>query len=75
MVHRITRHDKAVILQRWYRKHTYMYMKFGPVIFARKNGGIADFGTISFLSGMRVAQFITVSNTASTALLSHFLEK
>mmetsp|Transcript_302 Transcript_302/g.686 ORF Transcript_302/g.686 Transcript_302/m.686 type:complete len:1370 (-) Transcript_302:267-4376(-) len=72
---RIKQHDKAIILQRWYRKHVYMYKKFGPVIFARKNGGIADFGAISFLSGMRAANFLTISNTASTAMLSHFLEK
>ena len=52
-----------------------MYVKFGPVIFARKNGGIADFGSLSFLSGARMASFLTVSDTASTAMLSHFLEK
>ena len=52
-----------------------MYAKFGPVIFSRKSGGIADFGMISYLSGARTAKFITVSNTASTSLLSHFLEK
>ena len=69
------RDEKAVILQRWYRKHAYMYAKFGPVIFARKAGGIADFGSISYLNGTRTANFVTVSDTASTAMLSHFLEK
>ena len=69
------KNEKAVILQRWFRKHSYMYAKFGPVIFARKGGGIADFGGISFLNGTRTASFVTVSDTASTAMLSHFLEK
>ena len=44
-------------------------------MFVRKDGQLADFGTLSFLSGARTANFIRVSDTTSCATLAHFLEK
>ena len=68
-------HDAATSIQQWYRRHVAMYTSFGSMMFARKSGAVADFGRLSFLSGTRTACFITVSDTTSTAMLSHFLEK
>ena len=36
---------------------------------------MADFGTLSYLSGARTARFLRISDTTSIQLLSHFLEK
>ena len=65
----------ASMVQHWYRRHVAKFATFGPVIFVRKDGRLADFGTLSFLSGARNAKFLTVSNSTSAASLSHFIEK
>jgi hypothetical protein len=68
--------EMAVIrIQRWYKQQKAMYVTFGPMMFACKDGKISDYGEISYLSGARAAQFIRVSDSTSCAALSHFLEK
>lgn len=69
------REQSATRIQRWYRQHIAMYAAFGPMMFSCKDGSMSDFGTISYLSGARAAQFIRVSDSTSCATLSHFLEK
>jgi hypothetical protein len=71
----LMRRQCALIVQRWYRRQVLKYATFGPMIFTRRDGKIADFGSLSFLGGSRTAQFIRVSDTTSSATLSHFLEK
>lgn len=67
--------EAASRIQRWYREMLAMYAAFGPMMFACKDGRLADFGSLSFLSGSRSARFIRVADTTSVGLLSHFLEK
>ena len=70
--HRIL-HAKKI--QRWYRRQLLKFATFGPIIFTRRDGRMADFGTLAFLGGTRTAYYIRVSDTTSSDLLSHFLEK
>lgn len=65
----------ACRIQSWYRQHIAMYTAFGPMMFSCKDGRMADFGSVSFLSGSRTARFIRVSDSTSIGSLSHFLEK
>ena len=52
-----------------------MYAAFGPLMFSCKDGRMADFGSVSYLSGSRTALFIRVADTTSAETLGHFLEK
>ena len=72
---RMRRRSGAVTVQRWYRRQVIKYGTFGPMIFTRKDGRIADFGRLSFAHGTRMAHFVRVSDTTSAATLAHFLEK
>ena len=62
-------------IQRWYRGVHTMYSAFGPMMFSCKDGRMADFGSVSYLSGTRAAKWIRVSDSTSVVGLSHFLEK
>ena len=53
----------ACKIQRWYRELNAMYAAFGPMMFSCKDGRMADFGSISYLSGSRTARFIRVADT------------
>ena len=55
----------ALKIQRWYRELVAMYAAFGPMMFSCKDGRMADFGTVSYLSGSRKARFIRVADTTS----------
>ena len=72
---RAARRGAARRIQLWYRRQVLKYATFGPMIFTRRDGKIADFGSLSFLGGTRTAHFVRVSDTTSSATLSHFLEK
>ena len=72
---RASRRTAAVIVQRWYRKQVLKYATFGPMIFTKKDGKVADFGKLSFATGNRCAHFVRLSDTSSAATLAHFLEK
>ena len=65
----------ACKIQHWYRTQVAMYTAFGPMMFSCKDGRMADFGTISFLSGSRTAKFVRIADTTSAGDLSHFMEK
>ena len=65
----------ALCVQRWYRKQVIKFSTFGPMIFARKDGKISDFGRLTFAIGNRSALFMRVADTTSASTLSHFLEK
>ena len=65
----------ATRIQRWYRGVCAMYAAFGPMMFSRKDGAMADFGTVSFMSGTSAARWIRVSNTTSVGALALFMEK
>jgi len=67
--------EAAIVVQRWYRRQLLKFATFGPVIFTRRDGKLADFGSLSFLGGTRIAYYIRISDTTSSAMLSHFLEK
>ena len=67
--------EAASTVQHWYRRHCAKYSVFGPVNFVCKDGRLADFGSLSYLSGAREAQFVRVSDTTSSSSLSQFLEK
>ena len=72
---RVLRRTAALCVQRWYRRQVLKYETFGPMIFTRKDGRLADFGRLTFAVGNRMAQFIRCSDTTSAGTLSHFLEK
>ena len=69
------RRSAAVTVQRWYRKQVLKYSTFGPMIFTKKDGKVADFGRLTFATGNRSAHFVRISDTTSAATLAHFLEK
>ena len=46
------------------------YSTFGPMIFTKKDGSIADFGKLCFTSTYRTAYFVRVSDTTSAATLA-----
>jgi hypothetical protein len=46
----------AMKIQRWYRELVAMYAAFGPMLFSCKDGRMADFGHVSYLSGSRTAK-------------------
>ena len=56
-------------------KQKLKYGTYGPLIFTRKDGKIADFGKLSFSSGYRTTYFLRCSDTTSAEPLAHFLEK
>lgn len=41
---KMARREAATVMQRWYRKQVIKYGTFGPMIFTRKDGKIADYG-------------------------------
>ena len=55
---RAARRGAARRIQLWYRRQVLKYATFGPMIFTRRDGKIADFGSLSFLGGTRTAHFL-----------------
>jgi hypothetical protein len=70
---RAERRGAAIVVQRWYRKQVLKYAIFGPMIFTRKDGKMADFGKLSFSTTSRSAHYVRVSDTTSTPALAHFV--
>ena len=69
---RMMRRDGAIVVQRWYRKQVMKFSVFGPMIFTRKDGGLADYGRLRFEVGNRSASWIRVSDTTSAATTRTF---
>ena len=67
--------DHVGVIQRVFKRRKLVFSKFGPSIFSRKGGKLADYGSIYFSSNGREAPFITIADTTSTNLLSTFIEK
>ena len=61
----------ASIVQHWYRRSAAKFSTFGPLCLVRKNGRMADFGSLSFLSGARTANFVTVIATTAHGAPPH----
>ena len=68
-------YDSSCCIQRVFRRHRLVFGQLGPALFSRKGGTLADYGSLYFPEKNKTAPFVTVSDTTSAVLLSHFMEK
>jgi hypothetical protein len=59
--------------QRRIRTIKFMFQKFGPVLFSRKNGLPSKFGTMTFGSEHLEKKYLVLSDTSSVGLLTTFI--
>lgn len=63
----------AVKVQRAFRAKRFMYRHLGPLLFCRKGGAPASFGSVTFGSGQDSKPYLAVSDSTSSDLLTTFM--